>query len=155
MKRTLGIAIISVWIAVISSSPAQARTWYIKVDGTGDAPTIQAGVDSAIAGGSVLVGPGTYYLSGGILVKDGITLIAEKGPLETILDASSEWLWRGLSADDNTEITGFWIRQCSYSNIGIGSAEDVRVRENIIEVYGACGIYTYDSRAEITNNLIC
>jgi hypothetical protein len=124
------------------------------VDGTGDAPTIQAGVDSAIAGDTVLVGPGTYYLDGRISVKDGITLISEEGPLETILDASSEWLWRGLSADDNTEITGFWIRQCFYSNISIGSAEDVKVRENIIEVYGACGICTHDSGVEITNNLI-
>jgi len=46
--------------AILFSPPAHCRTWYIKADGTGDAPTIQAGVDSAAAGDTVLVGPGTY-----------------------------------------------------------------------------------------------
>jgi hypothetical protein len=44
----------------IHPQTALARTWYIKADGTGDAPTIQAGVDSATAGDTVLVGAGTY-----------------------------------------------------------------------------------------------
>jgi parallel beta-helix repeat protein len=42
------------------AQPTEAKTWYIKADGTGDAPTIQAGVDSAVVGDTVLVGPGAY-----------------------------------------------------------------------------------------------
>ena len=44
-------------------SSALARTWYITPDGLGDAPTIQAGVDSSSAGDTVLVACGTYTWS--------------------------------------------------------------------------------------------
>lgn len=80
--------------------PAFGRTWYIKADGTGDAPTIQAGVDAASAGDIVLVASGTYTASTMVIVAGTpaavcvaidkeITLISESGPaVTTIGDAS-------------------------------------------------------------------
>ena len=49
--------------ALISILPtiAFSRTWHITADGLGDAPTIQAGIDSSAAGDSILVGQGTYF----------------------------------------------------------------------------------------------
>ena len=73
---------------LIIQSDALARTWYITPDGLGDAPTIQAGVDSAAVGDTVLLGCGTYHdcthpdgagVLNCVIMKDGITLLSETG----------------------------------------------------------------------------
>ncbi|MFC1799424.1 right-handed parallel beta-helix repeat-containing protein [Candidatus Eisenbacteria bacterium] len=61
---------------LLVSGPAIARTWNIEHDGTGDAPTILAGIDSASAGDTVLVLQGTYH-EHDIHLKSGVLLTAQ------------------------------------------------------------------------------
>jgi hypothetical protein len=49
-----------VLLCLSAATPVEARTWHILPDGTGDAPTIQAGIDSAVHYDTVLLAPGTY-----------------------------------------------------------------------------------------------
>jgi len=63
------------------------RSWYIQVGGEGDAPGVQAGIDSAAAGDTVLVGPGTYMENLSFGGRD-IVLLSEMGPEVTTLDGS-------------------------------------------------------------------
>ncbi len=73
---------------ILVSGAVQARTWNIANDGTGDAPTIQAGIDSSAVGDTVLVGPGTYNEVIDFLGKD-IVVKSSAGPDLTIIDGSS------------------------------------------------------------------
>ena len=79
-----GTVISVVLVIVFIASPALARTWYILPDGTGDAPTIAAGMDSASRGDTVLVACGTYYIGywgdqPTIWMKSGVCLRSETG----------------------------------------------------------------------------
>jgi parallel beta-helix repeat protein len=72
MNRLL-LAICLSGLLVPAASPA--ATWHIKPDGTGDAPTVQAGLDSAATGDTVLVAAGTYYETIFWPFRNGITLL--------------------------------------------------------------------------------
>jgi nitrous oxidase accessory protein NosD len=79
--------LVAIALSLAAPGMATARTWNIQVDATGDAATIQAGIDSAAAGDTVLVGPGTYFENLSVVNKD-IRLLGEGGPEATIVDGS-------------------------------------------------------------------
>lgn len=87
MLRTHSIAVLGVAFGVLVGllTPAQARTWRIRADGNGDAPTIQAGIDSAATRDTVLVATGTYYETPDTHDKE-LILRGEAGPECTIID---------------------------------------------------------------------
>lgn len=107
---------------VADPSKSDARTWYIQPDGSGDAPTIQAAIDSASAGDSVLVAAGTYTWTaqGGdhtglpgpsmVNMRSGVTLRSESGPEVTILDAEGNGRVIRCETTANARIEGFTIQ---------------------------------------------
>jgi hypothetical protein len=63
--------------------------WRIQPDGLGDATTIQAGVDAAVAGDSVVLTAGTYTGVGNRDVSfmgKAITVTSYSGAASTIID---------------------------------------------------------------------
>jgi len=121
-----------------AASPVQARTWYILPDGSGDAPTIQAGIDSCVYSDTVSVACGTYFEQE-IIIKSGIVLRSETGEADCVtIDARQ--LGRVLTCvdvDPTTTIEGFTVT----GGLTEGSGSDA---------FGG-GVYCYNSSPNIVN----
>jgi predicted outer membrane repeat protein len=171
--RFICILLLSIGFVCIAT-PVSARTWYIKEDGSGDAPTIQAGIDIAQAGDDVLVEPGIYTwinqdASGTsmITMKSGVWLHSEAGAAATILNA--EGLGRVVycgEVDSQGIVEGFTITGGHFrlpsDDIGRGggvlcSRSNVIIRDCVItgnEADKGGGIYFVYNSPTITGNTI-
>jgi hypothetical protein len=78
-KIYLALALLVLSYCLVSE--AAAETQYVKVDGTGDAPTIQAVLDSCMNRGTVL-------LANGIYIGDGNSDIGSFGKAITVRSES-------------------------------------------------------------------
>ncbi|MGH8597688.1 MAG: hypothetical protein ACREXT_13615, partial [Gammaproteobacteria bacterium] len=115
MKSSLRIPSLSLLTAFfLIPAAVDARTWRVTVDGTGDAPSIEAAMDSAAAFDTVLVAPGEHVIER-VFVTNGVFLIGEDGPRQTRLvpypnpigGVQSRLVCSLLPRP--TEISGFWF----------------------------------------------
>jgi parallel beta-helix repeat protein len=150
------ICFVSALLFILGSSGIlEARTWYINEAGTGDAPTIQAAMDSAAYGDTVLVGPGTYY--GRILMTDGTVLKSASGPEVTIL-SSSPWDVVGFGPGVSGTLDGFTLVAASgsiHGAVACWEAIDFVIKDNVLTGNNVAGIMCEASaRGEISGNTV-
>jgi hypothetical protein len=89
--KTINVAWIVILVAGLAGS-ALSRTWYVRPDGSGDAPTIFAAIDSAAAGDIIEMACGTYVESRNystlLMPRSGVTFRSETGdPSCVVIDA--------------------------------------------------------------------
>jgi hypothetical protein len=141
-----GFSFVALLIVASFHSSAQARTWHVKVNGSGDAPTIQAATDSANFGDTVLVGPGTYSWSnqstgndyGLIHILRGaadMTIVSETGAATTILDAQDQGRIFFFQGPTKLTIDGFTFARGNASLTGdyIGAAFTAHLSSPILK----------------------
>ncbi|MBN1164273.1 MAG: hypothetical protein JXB45_06820 [Candidatus Krumholzibacteriota bacterium] len=104
--------------ALLTPLSSAARTWNVNTSGSGDAPTIQAAIDSARAGDEIVVSPGNYTWAHqgtgteyGMIFFDrdvtGITLRSAEGAEVTILDGQYKGRIMYIMAYNDIVIEGF------------------------------------------------
>jgi hypothetical protein len=147
-------------------SVAPADTWYITADGTGDAPTIQAGVDSAATGDTVLVAPGTYddtthvSVAGtirpvNVSIDRNIVLLGETSPDEVLIHGIDSDVCVYMSGvDASCLIEGIGIFR---EPVGFGCITPASPRERAPEpvpgdAFLPCGIYLENAGPRIECN---
>ncbi len=101
LRSHLAFGALLVFALTALTTTALARTWLVRLDGSGDFTRIQEAVDAAEYGDTVLVGPGEYTWANqgpgndtnhGMVVlwvdqPRGVTFESEMGSAQTILDA--------------------------------------------------------------------
>jgi hypothetical protein len=108
-----------------------------------DQPTIQAGIDAAVDGDTVLVAAGTYYETIDFLGK-GIVVRGEEGPLTTIITGELDSLRANVvsfvSGEDSSAILErFTVKSGSVSGI-LCDASSPLIRDNIIRMNSGSGL---------------
>jgi hypothetical protein len=156
---------LSVAAILATASLSSAGTIHVSAD----QPTIQAGIDAAVDGDTVLVADGTYTGVGNRdidFLGKAIVVMSENGPETCIIDCES--LGRGFNfqnaEDSNSILQGFTIRN-GWASTGGGilcSATSPTIRGNILTgntatgsyLRGGGGIYCGESSPVIEDNVM-
>lgn len=155
MKKISVIAIV-VWLSIAAF--CSANTIYVP----DDQPTIQAGIDAAVNGDTVIVRPGTYTEKIDFNGK-AIVLESKEGAETTVISGSGGFgLVVNFSSAEgaDTILRGFTIQNGSGWDGGgiVCDGASPVIDQNIIKsnfcYFAGGGIYCMDSSAVITNNLI-
>jgi len=124
--------LILAFICLFLALPCKARTITVDDDGPADFNNIQAAIDDANAGDTIVVAEGTYYEN--IRMKDGITLQGSD-PHGTIIDGGENGHVVVFNLASGT-ISGFTITNSGQSPLysaGVFTSQcNVRIENNII-----------------------
>ncbi|MBN1165214.1 MAG: hypothetical protein JXB45_11590 [Candidatus Krumholzibacteriota bacterium] len=108
--------------SIVIPHSVSSRTWHVNATGTGDAPTIQAAIDSAGTGDEIVVAPGYYSWSNQgsgdymglirFLTRDHyVTLRSEMGPEMTTIDAENQSRVIYCHGMNHITVDGFTIKR--------------------------------------------
>jgi hypothetical protein len=157
LTRTIRVASLSLLLSL--SLPALAKIIHVPAD----QPTIQAGINAASNGDTVLVSAGTYYENINFSGK-AITVTSVSGPTATVIDGSTTNNTSTVTFDSgealNSVISGFTVENQSSVGINVYGASptitgNVLTLNSMANVCGGAAISVFSDAAPlIQGNLI-
>jgi hypothetical protein len=134
--------------------PLMAKNWFVSPDGSGDAPTIQAAVDSASSGDNIMVEGGIYYeevvvdvkslsikASGGIPILYSPTPGSGSGIVfrdvtgsPTLMGLTIEGFSKGVAIENSSPwLFGFSFKECNRALEVTGSGSSPLIIDNLVD----------------------
>jgi parallel beta-helix repeat protein len=154
MNRNPRVGIFLVIALLLGAIPSYSRTWHVNPDSTGDAPSIQAAIDSSQAGDSIVVAAGTYEQAIILNNKDSLSIISEEGASKTILRTPTYTIL-GISDSQYIAIAGFVFEQFAGHGLIVEYSSDVIIKNCIFRNGSASAIVLWGSyEITIQGNLI-
>ena len=138
LALTLGLAVAPAAAGKKPSPPGKGGRHVLLVDDDkaqckkADFTTIQAAVDAASPGATILVCAGTYRESVTI-AKNDLRILAKGAPRTVVLDGQAQTLLAGFyihNASGNL-ISGFWIQNFHEAGILLDNGDGNRIRKNV------------------------
>lgn len=138
-----------IWVLLLMCSffgQANARTWFLEPDGTGDVPTLAAAIDSSVAGDIIELACGTYHEEG-MYLKSGVIIRSASGHFECVTIEGRQpettpggiFIAHGVDATTLLEgltISGGWATSnyfgFSGGGIAVFSSSELRVKHCLI-----------------------
>ncbi len=153
MRRFSAPSLVLTSILLLFSSAIAGTTIHVPAD----QPTIQAGINAASNGDTVLVSPGTYYENINFMGK-AITLTSASGPAVTIIDGSNAYAAAATFSSGESlrsVLSGFTLRN-GMPEVSIQNSSPT-VKGNVIAggiTYSSDGLYSSSGSPLIQGNLI-
>ena len=146
MKSAISFALL---IFLLTTLPVGAATIHVP----DDQETIQAGVDAAEAGDTVLVADGDYNGNGNVnlSVSTQIILLSENGPDNCIIDCAENNAANGIDIQETVILNGFTIAGAD-TGIIIRNANDVNIVNCITNGNSVHGLYLIGCLRAIISN---
>ena len=149
---------IGLLVPLLLASPALAATWQVDPDGSGDATRIQAGLNLAVAGDTVVVACGTYH-ERQITLKDGVVLTSATGEADCVtVDAENIYrVFYASGVDGGAALIGFTAINGRVNYGGAmycGSGSDLDIRNCVFSNNSATvggGMYVHHSDPSIVD----
>jgi hypothetical protein len=160
-------------VGALGSGCHSKTSWFVRADGMGDAATIQAAIDRAVAGDTILLAAGVYAGAGNRDIEfagKNLVVRSASGPDSTIVDCGGSvgeihWGFGYTGGEDSASaLEGLTIRHAALAGIRcLGSSPVIRgcVVDSCITSGGARGggFYLEKSSAKIlgctiTNNRV-
>ena len=145
----------TVGVIGVAAGPASAAA---TINVPGDQPTIQAGINAASSGDTVVVAPGTYLEHINFNGK-AIEVKSSAGPASTIIDGSSTGAVVTMNSSETASsiLRGFTVQHGGDSGIQLISVAAVVTGNNIVNNHGTGnggGISVQFGAPQVTDNTI-
>jgi len=124
--RTVAVVLAATILSLLPSSAAQAKR--IRVASTGSTSTIQAAVDEAAPGDTIVVAPGTYSGPTISVKTNGLTIVGSKA---AVIDATGDTygitVGTQLAFDPGPACPAYGVSDFNISGVSVRNAEDTGI----------------------------